>query len=520
MLRRYLPRPALLLLLLVWVSIVAYAATLFVLAELGQGQRQFEENVEAIADGVRAKLAANEAVLGGLAAFLAAVDADDGAATIYAAAAAAAYPHIETIGVARKLPAGEAAAFEAAMRASGRADFRLREFADSALRPAPGGERGDTWPLVFTYPALPAAAAIPGLRLETVDHLAPALELAQGSERPVATTVVSLAEGGDAYILLRVVERRLLPRPSPAANGFGGTLAALLVIRTRALFPGPGAGDRAPALRYSALLALPGAPPGLLLRPPAAAGSAVDSAWLPKFTRALRLDNPVQPVVMHFEQQLRWHEFLSPRLVAILSLLGAALLLVPGLALRHLGAVEREQGAHARSAYLATHDVLTGLPNRFLFVDRFGQAVVGWQRNGPAFALLLLDLDHFKAVNDRHGHEVGDQVLVEAARRMTRELRSCDTVARHGGDEFIILALNQLGAEDARAVGEKLRAAIAEPILTAAGLLRISCSIGIALCPASGQTLESLRQAADQAMYTAKRHGRNAVAVCVPAGEH
>lgn len=515
---RYLSRPALLLLLLVWVSVVAYAARMFVAAEIEHRERQFADSVAAVAGGVRQKLDTNEALLAGLAAFLKAVDADDTeSATIYAATAAAAYPHIYMIEIARKLPAGEAARFEAAMRAGWRADFRLKDFADLSRRAAPElGQSRETWPILFLYPALPAAEAIYGLRLETVDYLAHALTLAHGGEQPVASPVFRLIEGGDAYILLREVSRG--PARSPAAaNFFGNTLAAMLVIRTEALFPAAGSAQRPPNLRFRAVLAAPAGPPSVLVDL-AATEAAADSSWLPKFSREVRLDNQSQPLRMHFEQQLRWGELLSRQLLVIVGLLGGALLLVPWLTLRHLGALEREQAEHARSAYLATHDMLTGLPNRYLFADRFEQALAHWRRNGPAFALLLLDLDHFKEINDACGHDVGDQVLVETARRMSRELRAGDSVARHGGDEFIILALNQLGAEDARGVGEKLRAAVGAPVATSAGLLPISCSIGVALCPAHGQTLEALRKAADQAMYLAKKQGRNKVSVCTMAG--
>lgn len=516
---RYLSRPTLLLLLAIWVSVVAYATMMFVASEIASRERQFGEAVSTVVGGVRQKLDTNEAVLAGFAAFLKAVDADDSdSATIYAATAAAAYPHIYMIEVARKVPANERRAFESAMRAGWRADFRLKDFADITLRRAPEyNELLDTWPILFMYPVLPETKAIYGLRLETVDYLAQTLNLAHGSERPLVSPVFSLFEGGSAYILLRQVNRPLPAQRTAAPNFFGNTLTAMLVIKVPSLFPAAGAAQLPPNLQFSAVLAAPANPHSVLYAAPGIGEAAVDAAWLPKFSREVRIDNASQPVLMNFEQQLRWSDLLSKELLSIFALLGGALLLVPWLVFRHLGALEREQAEHARSAYLATHDILSGLPNRFLFADRFEQALANWRRNGPSFALLLLDLDRFKEVNDTYGHDVGDQVLVEAARRMSRELRAGDTVARHGGDEFILLALNLLGADDARGVGEKLRTAIAEPMATSAGMLTVSCSIGIALCPTHGQSLEKLRKAADQAMYSAKKHGRNKVAVCALA---
>ena len=195
-----------------------------------------------------------------------------------------------------------------------------------------------------------------------------------------------------------------------------------------------------------------------------------------------------------------------------LSLLFCCLILVPWLTQRHYKRICETEVAHEKSAYLATHDLLTGLPNRFLFHDRLDQAALNWERNGCHFAVMQIDLDHFKEINDSFGHETGDQVLCEAAKRMSQELRSFDTVARYGGDEFIVLLTNIIDLEDARLVGEKIRSAVSRPIITSAGELSISCSIGIAICPSHGKDPDSLRRQADAAMYEAKQSGRNAVA--------
>ncbi len=243
----------------------------------------------------------------------------------------------------------------------------------------------------------------------------------------------------------------------------------------------------------------------------ASAANWLDTWLLPRFKRERSIDNTTQPTVMFFEQQLAWRDLLTTEFLIIIGLLACALFCVPALSLRHFRALERGVREHERSAYLATHDLLTGLPNRFLFSDRFEQAVQLHIRNGNAFALVLLDLDHFKAINDRHGHEVGDEVLIECARRMTTEIRACDTVARHGGDEFVALLANTLSLDDALGVAEKVRRAIARPLETSQGTLSITCSIGVALYPSHGETLDGLRRAADQAMYDSKNRGRNAV---------
>ncbi|MBV8380067.1 MAG: EAL domain-containing protein [Paucibacter sp.] len=157
---------------------------------------------------------------------------------------------------------------------------------------------------------------------------------------------------------------------------------------------------------------------------------------------------------------------------------------------------------------LAYYDSVTGLPNRSLFADRARQALHMASELGAHGALLLLDLDRFKTLNDSLGHARGDEVLRELAQRLQVPLRAADTIARFGGDEFVVL-LPGCGAVDAQHVAEKLHAAIA-PVVRVAHLdLKISASIGIAIYPADGLELDALLKSAEMAMYEAKRAGRN-----------
>ncbi|MFJ2689204.1 diguanylate cyclase domain-containing protein [Pseudomonas sp. NPDC087336] len=166
--------------------------------------------------------------------------------------------------------------------------------------------------------------------------------------------------------------------------------------------------------------------------------------------------------------------------------------LMPVVLIRHFKSIERAEVELERSAYLATHDVLTQLPNRYLFADRFDQALSNWTSSGTAFAVLLIDLDHFKEINDKHGHEVGDLVLTAVTNRMLQVTRFCDTVARYGGDEFVILITDLINPESAELNAERVLEAMAQTVATSAGELSLSCSIGVALCPNHGQNLGSL----------------------------
>lgn len=169
---------------------------------------------------------------------------------------------------------------------------------------------------------------------------------------------------------------------------------------------------------------------------------------------------------------------------------------------------ERKQN-EARIHHLAHHDVLTGLPNRLLLEDRISQAMLKSRRSSKPMGLVFVDLDRFKNINDTLGHEVGDQLLVQAAQRGLSVLRDTDTLSRQGGDEFVVVLPELDHRQDAMHVTRKLLAALCQPYLLAGHELTVSGSAGIVLYPDDGQTASELLRKADAAMYRAKEEGRN-----------
>ncbi len=161
--------------------------------------------------------------------------------------------------------------------------------------------------------------------------------------------------------------------------------------------------------------------------------------------------------------------------------------------------------------HLAQHDALTGLPNRALFDDRLRQALVLARRDQTRVALLFVDLDEFKAINDGHGHHVGDLLLTGAAQRMQACVRDADTVGRLGGDEFVVLLADIEQDQDALLVAGKIGNALHQPFELDGRHLVISSSIGVAIYPEHGSDELSLSQSADAAMYRAKESGGNRV---------
>jgi diguanylate cyclase (GGDEF)-like protein/PAS domain S-box-containing protein len=169
---------------------------------------------------------------------------------------------------------------------------------------------------------------------------------------------------------------------------------------------------------------------------------------------------------------------------------------------------ERKQ-SEQRIMEMATHDVLTGLPNRNLLRDRIAQALTRDRRSQKQAAVLFIDLDHFKIINDSLGHDMGDLLLQDVAARLSAIVRSEDTVARRGGDEFIVLLPNMASARDAEVVAQKILDGLIQPFLINSKELHIGGSIGITLFPSDGEDVETLLKNSDIAMYHAKENGRN-----------
>ena len=173
--------------------------------------------------------------------------------------------------------------------------------------------------------------------------------------------------------------------------------------------------------------------------------------------------------------------------------------------------VTSRREAESQLQHLALHDSLTGLPNRNMLQEQLKASVTLAERDGNSLALMFLDLDRFKKINDTLGHHIGDSVLIEVARRLRSEMRTSDIVARLGGDEFVVMLPRIALAEDGAVVAQKLLDIFAEPLRVGPHELRVTPSIGLVIYPAHGTDAITLMRHADLAMYQAKSHGRNRV---------
>ena len=179
-------------------------------------------------------------------------------------------------------------------------------------------------------------------------------------------------------------------------------------------------------------------------------------------------------------------------------------------------AIERKE-AEAIISHMAFHDPLTGLPNRILFNDRFRMALEHARRNQETLGILFVDLDAFKLVNDSLGHSFGDRVLPEVAKRLQACLRAADTIARVGGDEFVILLPELKSAADAKPTADRVVAAMRRSIKVDDCEIVVGASVGISTFPEDGADSELLLKAADRRMYQAKERGGRSVAASAAA---
>ena len=286
---------------------------------------------------------------------------------------------------------------------------------------------------------------------------------------------------------------------------------ALTLCAARAVFA---VAADVPLLRGEQMV-LPDQLPAALLA--GAAFFAVNHA-LSSIVTALALDVPVRQRLV---DDVRFQLTTSGVLLSFAPVAAAAvhdtLWLVPLLWLP-IAAIQKSAQLAAAREREALHDALTELPNRELFRMRVGRALEDSQRTGRPFAVLLVDLDHFKEINDTLGHHVGDGLIVEVARRVSAHLRPGDTVARLGGDEFAVLAVDLEHADDALAVGQRLLEALEDPFTAGEVRLDVQASLGLALHPEHGADVDTLLQRADIALYDAKRE-RGTVRVYEPTSD-
>lgn len=479
----------------VWLLLTGIAFTYVARDSINRVEAEFRAHGEQTVAELRDKLKANEAVLAGFASFLGAVEAGDRRSIQhYASSMLASYPHISALEVARRV------------------EHRDRGSATGRLERQAGH-----YPIVFTWPGASAGHNPIGPDLEANPNLRQVLIEAETRGTPVSSPPLVLADGHVGYVMFGPARQHGSLAANRSGRAFSGSPTAILVVRSGALLPSSARPLTAQKLQI--------ARGGITLEPPLyyipadAPASDLERRLFPTLRLQTGDYSTSQPMQLTVERQIRFADLAAGeiKLMTVLSLLMLSLL--AAYLHRHHVDLAHAKELERQSLYLSLHDPLTGLPNRHLLEDRVHQSLATWRRSGSSFALLFLDLDNFKEINDAHGHEVGDHVLTTVAKRLQRAVRESDTVARYGGDEFVILVAGAGSPINVTSVCEKIVESLLQPIELSRVTLNITTSLGISICPQDGDDFDTLLNRADAAMYQVKRAGRNGIGYSIAAAD-
>lgn len=495
-----------------WLPVLLYGAwALLTLAAFGlawhgglqQAARGLEHHAYRHFAKLRDKLRDNEATIHAFAAQLASVpDATPLQIRSLARRLLELHRHIYMLELVQRVPREGLEAFVAQARRDWHPGFRAKTFDYLQTRTwQPLSDKAEYYLLVMLEPDLSGAAALYGLDTDSVPFLRSTLRRSLELGLAIASEPFRLAEDASlAYVMYRPIPAA---RAGPDGDVTGDRLA-LLVVTVESLFP-QGALDPYNRYRLFYDTRAQGGDEQTLMTRSEAPADWLSNLLLPAHTVRFEADSARQPVGMEISRQIRLADVYNVALPAItlFSLLSLALILLYLRARRQSLALQ--QRAFVEACHQALHDPLTGLGNRMLLQARLEHALNQAQRSGHSLALLYLDLDGFKQINDRHGHAVGDEVLRLAAQRLRNCLRETDTVARLGGDEFVVMLENIEDGGDIEAVCDKLAACLGQPYPVGGLTLALSVSIGVSRYPEHADDPAGLLQHADADMYKAKR---------------
>ena len=464
--------------------------------DIRRERERFAENTYLIHGYLESLVSRNLIALHGFAGLLQVEDVNDrDEITTYARFMRENHPYIYMLEVAQKVSAAALPAFVEDRKRSGLTDFTPKALVHEGVREwLPVEPKSNYYLVVFMEPLLPESRELLGLDLGSSPILKDALHRAMGSETAVASRPFPLIEGEMGYLLLRQVQRG------------SDHLLAIIVCKAPSLLPSqlPDAGNISLGVFYQDQVDHQSTDTWLIQRDAAPRGQLAQLLF-PKFSVTRAFGGKEQPFMLKLEKQLDW-QIISWDMIALIMLGGVLVLplLLAYARIHHNNEMKRLEEGN-KLFYLANFDALTGLPNRQLFINRLEQALAVASRQGLMHAVLFLDLDNFKDINDYYGHQIGDKVLQRAARIFQRSVREIDSVARLGGDEFVILLQDIDGRISAEHIANKIKQAFREsPGEGGKSIPVIGTSIGIAIYPEDGESAEALLNCADIHMYQDK----------------
>ncbi|HEX8980869.1 MAG TPA: diguanylate cyclase [Parasulfuritortus sp.] len=484
---------------LFWLVLSIVGAITFVDTQARRVERVFDDRAIAIGSHFTELEHGVRSVLEGFSAMLEVMKVNDPADRLmvarYASQMREIYPQVYMLELVEKVPRDDLPNFEKRESALLKTSFRIRTFDYGVSRTwLPPDDKADYYVVTFMEPASRSSAQVLGMDIESSQAQAIALRKAIRTGRSAISNPYHIVTGPWAYMMIRPVDMKR------------GRFAKI-VVRTDTfgeLFWLRNQRDISVTIHQADFAA--GDPRGLLYHHAAQPAGRLESMFLPEFKwrKDLRASGD-DPFIIDVSKQMRWSDLDWPVVVGMLLVQVIILLLLLKMAKEHYSHDRERRGHELRLAYLASHDTLTGLPNRTLLLDRMEQAILRAKRSSTRLALLFLDIDHFKAVNDTYGHDAGDRFLMTMADSIKETVRAQDTVARLSGDEFVVLLERMEQREEVDRIARKIKENILGELCTGYGELGVGVSIGVAMYPDNGADAYSLLRHADTQMYKAKK---------------
>lgn len=490
-----------------WAVLSLAASLAFVSRAVHLAEEAFASRANRYAEQVAQRLLTNDAVLENYAAFVTLdSEATQSEERTFIRQLLYRHPHIEAMLRLDRVRQGELAAYETGVRLRDDPTFAVRGYdLDHQRYFEPLPEKPDYFPVVLVEPPTASALRLLGVDVSFNSRWRDALLTTVQAGRPAASPPFPLgAQRGPAYLLVRAVTfpREEAVGPSVRARHLVGMLV-------RADFFGQLLPPLPRGLQVDVRLQAHqsgGDQPVPLLRRGSSQGSLVEELLFPRLEWQRTLGGDAQPVELRFVQQLGWSAIGPSEWAGMTVSAVAAFFLVAYVRRRYRHHQDTLRARENWLTYLAHHDRLTGLPNRNLFYDRLQHAISRLRRSEQRLAVLFLDLDRFKPVNDLYGHAAGDRVLQLLAARLEGAVREADTVARLGGDEFVVLVEDVDHQYEVDQLIARLKGLIEAPYEFDGMAVRIGVSIGLAYYPEDGLLIDELLAAADRSMYGKKQH--------------
>lgn len=487
----------------IWILLCLSAVATLVVLNLRDLKKDFIQYSEAYSDHLDKKMISSETILKGFSALFGAIgNTAPETVSRYVKNVIETNNQIFSLEIVQKIPKEQIETFVASKRRDGIPNFTIKSFSfDSDRKWQPITDKPFYYPIVFMEPLPNGSQYILGLDMESVPFLKQAMMESFVRHTPIATRPFRLVEGNLAYVVFcpipsldklavdMVIDAAKLAEPArfPITDGWS------VVIHHKDFKSDD--------------------PKGQLFAKTSKARSSLETALFPIFTYKRQLATNGEPFTFVMTRQAGWGDLSLGLLVLMLCLSFASCLMLVG----YLHGVQRSRFQHLKNHKhmwkLANYDALTNIPNRMLLTDRLNQALAVSERSEQYGALIFLDIDNFKALNDSRGHDTGDKLLIEVAKRLQDCIRDIDTVARFGGDEFVVI-LSELGngyaeaADAASMVAEKIRTTLENPYNFQEYEYRTTVSMGVSIFFGNQQSISDLLKSADTAMYKTKMAAR------------